>query len=64
MSKIKMNNFTFTYDGKNINNLDLFKKMLAESQSNVNLNNSKDDDLSAKRKTNVKSNSVSVTYFQ
>ena len=64
MNKIKMNNFTFTYDGKNINNLDLFKKMLAESQSNVNLNNSKDDDLSAKRKTNVKSNSVSVTYFQ
>ena len=64
MNKIKMNNFTFTFDGKNINNLDLFKKMLAESQSNINLNNSKDDDLSAKRKTNVKNNSVSVTYFQ
>lgn len=28
MSKIKMNNFTFTYDGTNINNLDLFKKCL------------------------------------
>ena len=68
MNKIKMNNFTFTYDGNNINNLDLFKKMLASSQSNMNLttrsnSNSKDDGLSAKRKTNVQSNSGSVNYF-
>ena len=69
MNKIKMNNFTFTYDGTNINNLDLFKKMLANSQSNLNLttrsnSNSKDDGLSAKRKTNVQSTSGSVNYFQ
>ena len=32
-----MNNFTFTYDGNNINNLELFKKMLVNSQSNYNL---------------------------
>ena len=68
MNKIKMNNFTFTYDGTNINNLDLFKKMLANSQS-LNLttrsnSNSKDDGLSAKRKTNVQSTSGSVNYFQ
>ena len=67
MNKIKMNNFTFTYDGNNINNLDLFKKMMANSQS-VNLsirNNSsyKDDGLSSKRKTNVQPN-PSVNYFQ
>ena len=65
MNKIKMNNFTFTYDGNNINNLDLFKKMLANTQSNMNLttrsnSNSKDDGLSTKRKTNVQSNSGSV----
>ena len=69
MNKIKMNNFTFTFDGNNINNLDLFKKMLAKSKSNLNLNsrsnsNSKDDGLSNKRKTNVQSNSGSVNYFQ
>ena len=68
MNKIKMNNFTFTYDGNNINNLDLFKKMLANSQSYMNSttrsnSNSKDDGLSAKRKTNVQSNSGSVHYF-
>ena len=68
MNKIKMNNFTFTYDGNNINNLDLFKKMLANTQSNMNLttrsnSNSKDDGLSTKRKTNVQSNSGSVNYF-
>ena len=37
MNKIKMNNFTFTYDGNNINNLELFKKVLVNSQSNYNL---------------------------
>ena len=69
MSKIKMNNFTFTYDGTNINNLDLFKKMLANSQSNLNLStrsnsNSKNDELyNSKRKTNIQSTSGSVTYF-
>ena len=68
MNKIKMNNFTFTYDGKNINNLENFNKMLSNSQSNYNLNtrsnsNSKYDGLSAKRKTNAQSNSGSVNYF-
>ena len=68
MNKIKMNNFTFTYDGNNINNLDLFKKKLVNSQSYMNLttrsySNSKDDGLSTKRKTNVQSNSASVNYF-
>lgn len=69
MNKIKMNNFTFTYDGNNINNLDYFKKMLlANSQSNMNLttrsnSNSKDDGLSSKRKSNLQSTSGSVTYF-
>ena len=66
MNKIKMNNFTFTYDGNNINNLDLFKKMMANSQSvNLSIRNSnyKDDGLSSKRKTNVQPN-PSVNYFQ
>ena len=68
MNKIKMNNFTFTYDGNNINNLEFFKKMLANSQSNYNLSarsnsNSKDDGLSTKRKTNIQSTSGSVNYF-
>ena len=68
MNKIKMNNFTFTYDGNNINNLEFFKKMLANSQSNYNLSarsnsNSKDDGLSTKRKTNFQSTSGSVNYF-
>ena len=68
MNKIKMNNFTFTYDGNNINNLDLFKKMMTNSQSYMNSttrsnSNSKDDGLSSKRKTNVQSNSGSVNYF-
>ena len=63
-----MNNFTFTYYGNNINNLDLFKKKLVNSQSYMNLttrinSNSKDDGLSTKRKTNVQSNSASVNYF-
>ena len=67
MNKIKMNNFTFTYDGKNINNLENFKKILANSQSNYNLStrsnsNSKYDGLSTKRKTNVQSTG-SVNYF-
>jgi len=68
MNKIKMNNFTFTYDGNNLNNLEFFKKMLANSQSNYNLSarsnsNSKDDGLSTKRKTNFQSTSGSVNYF-
>ena len=68
MNKIKMNNYTFTYDGKNINNLENFNKMLSNSQSNYNLttrsnSNSKYDGSSAKRKTNVQSNSGSVNYF-
>ena len=66
MNKIKMNNFTFNYDGNNINNLDLFKKMMANSQSvNLSIRNSnyKDDGLSSKRKTNVQPN-PSVNYFQ
>ena len=69
MNKIKMNNFTFTYDGNNISNLDQFKKMMANSQSNLNFSlrsnsNSKDDGLSSKRKTNVQSATSSVNYFQ
>ena len=69
MNKIKMNNFTFTYDGNNINNLEHFKKLMAYSQSNLNLttrsnSNSKDDGLSNKRKTNIQSNSGSINYFQ
>ena len=69
MNKIKINNFTFTYDGNNISNLEYFKKLLANSQSNLNLStarsnsNSKDDGLSSKRKTNVQSTSSSVNYF-
>jgi aurora kinase len=68
MNKIKMNNFTFTYDGNNINNLDLFKKMLANSKSNVGMTNgsdssTKDDGLSTKRKTNVQSSSGSISFF-
>ena len=67
MNKIKMNNFTFTYDGNNINNLELFKKMLA-TQSSLNLStgsasNTKDDGLSTKRKTNVQSTSGSINFF-
>ena len=69
MNKIKMNNFTFTFDGNSINNLENFKKLMASSQSNLNLttrsnSNSKDDGLSNKRKTNVQSNSGSINYFQ
>lgn len=69
MNKIKMNNFTFTFDGNNINNLEHLKKMMANSQSNLNLttrsnSNSKDDGLSNKRKTNIQSNSGSINYFQ
>jgi serine/threonine protein kinase len=69
MNKIKMNNFTFTFDGNNINNLEHFKKLMANSQSNLNLttrsnSNSKDDGLSNKRKTNIQSNSGSINYFQ
>jgi aurora kinase len=69
MNKIKMNNFTFTFDGNNINNLEHFKKLMAYSQSNLNLttrsnSNSKDDGLSNKRKTNIQSNSGSINYFQ
>ena len=69
MNKIKINNFTFTYDGNNISNLEYFKKLLANSQSSLNLStarsnsNSKDDGLSSKRKTNVQSTSSSVNYF-
>ena len=68
MNKIKMNNFTFTYDGNNINNLDLFKKMLANSKSSVGINNgsdssTKDDGLSTKRKTNIQSSSGSISFF-
>ena len=68
MNKIKMNNFTFTYDGNNINNLDLFKKMLANSKSSVGMTNgsdssTKDDGLSTKRKTNVQSSSGSISFF-
>ena len=67
MNKIKMNNFTFTYDGNNINNLELFKKMLA-TQSSLNMStgsagNTKDDGLSTKRKTNVQSTSGSINFF-
>ena len=67
MNKIKMNNFTFTYDGNNINNLELFKKMLA-SQCSLNMStnsnsNTKDDGLSAKRKTNIQSASGSISFF-
>ena len=69
MNKIKMNNFTFTFDGNSINNLENFKKLMTSSQSNLNLttrsnSNSKDDGLSNKRKTNVQSNSGSINYFQ
>ena len=71
MNKIKMNNYTFTYDGKNINDFDHFKKTSGNShnsQSNYNIStrsnsNSKYDGLSAKRKTNAQSNSGSVNYF-
>ena len=69
MNKIKMNNFTFTYYRNNINNLEHLKKMMANSQSNLNLttrsnSNYKDDGLSNKRKTNIQSNSGSINYFQ
>ena len=68
MNKIKMNNYTFTYDGKNINDFDHFKKTSGNSQSNYNIStrsnsNSKYDGLSSKRKTNVQSTSGSVSYF-
>ena len=70
MNKIKMNNYTFTYDGNNINNLSSFKSMISNNAlSNTgNIIASKDDEnTSTKRSTNVQSNSrveyPSKTYY-
>ena len=58
MNKIKMNNYTFTYDGANINNLSSFRSMISNNaMSNTgNIIASKDDENSStKRSTHVQS---------
>ena len=68
MDKIKVKNFTFTFDGTNINNLENIRKLIFNIQprqkSNIrSSDNSKDDANSSKRKTNVQSTSGSGVYL-
>ena len=68
MDKIKVKNFTFTFDGTNINNLENIRKLIFNIQPGAKSNirssdNSKDDANSSKRKTNVQSTSGSGVYL-